>query len=81
MKKILLIILFSINLVSCTFTIRESRHYVIIVSGCTNTKMKDMTTVYQLSVYGDNGTWTNVIEYQGKIGMFEVGDTLVFTKK
>ena len=81
MKKILLIILLSINLVSCTFTIRERRHDVIIVSGCTNTNMKNMTTVYHLSVYGSNGIWTNVIEYEGKIGMFEVGDTLVFSKK
>ena len=73
--------MFSINLVSWTFTIRERTNDVIIVSGCTNTNMKNMTTVYQLSVYGSDGTWYNVIKCERKIGTFEVGDTLVFSKK
>ena len=73
--------MFSINLVSCTFTIRERTNDVIIVSGCTNTNMKNMTTVYRLSVYGNDGTWYNVIKCERKIGTFEVGDTLVFSKK
>lgn len=73
--------MFSINLVSCTFRISERTHDVIIVTGCTNTNIKNMTTVYKLSVYGSDGTWHSVLQYEGKIGMFEVGDTLVFFKK
>lgn len=79
MKKILIFLFIIFCFTSC-FTIDEKSD-TLIVSGCSNTNIREMTTTYKISAYGSDGYWSNIIKCKAKIGTFEIGDTLILIKK
>lgn len=80
MKKIIIRIICLFFLTSCSYTVTE-KYDALIVTGCSNTNIKEGVTTYKISAHGSDGYWSNVIKYRAKLGTFEIGDTVKFVKK
>lgn len=80
MKKLIVGLFACLCFTSC-ITITEKAD-TLIVSGSTDTDIKDGVTTYKISAYASSGgCWSNVIRYRAKLGTFEIGDTVVIVKK
>ena len=79
MKKLLIGLFVCLCFTSC-IAITEKAD-TLIVTGCTNTNIKEGVTTYKIIAYTSDGCWSNVIRYRAKLGTFEIGDTAVIVKK
>lgn len=81
MKKLIIGLFVCICCISCNMCPIEEKADTLIVTGCTNTNVKEGVTTYKISAYASDGYWSNVIRYRTKLGAFEIGDTVVIVKK
>ena len=77
MKKLLIGLFACLCFTSCVITEKDDN---LIVTGITNTSIREGVTTYKISAYNSNG-WRGVIGYRAKLGTFEVGDTVLIVKK
>ena len=80
MKKLLIGLFACLCFTSCNILPIEEMDVTLIVTGCTNTNIREGITTYKISSFGPSGYWSNVLNYRAKIGTFEVGDTIVIVK-
>ena len=78
MKKLLIGLFVCLCFASCTINEKAD---TLIVTGSTNTSIKEGVTTYKISAYASDGYWGNIIKYRAKLGTFEIGDTVVIVKK
>ena len=78
MKNLLIGLFACLCFTSCTINEKAD---TLIVTGCTNTNIKEGVTTYKISAYESDGYWSNIIRYRTKLGTFEIGDTVVIIKK
>lgn len=78
MKKLLIGLFACLCFASCTINEKAD---TLIVSGCTNTNIREGVTTYKIGAYTSDGYWGNIIKYRAKLGTFEVGDTVIIVKK
>lgn len=79
MKKLLIVLFACLCCTSCIPIIEKSD--VLIVTGSTNTNIREGVTTYKIGAYDSDGYWASIIRYRAKLGTFEIGDTVVIVKK
>lgn len=78
MKKLLIGLFACLCFASCTINEKVD---TLIVTGSTNTNIKEGVTTYKIGAYASDGYWGNIIKYRAKLGTFEIGDTVIIVKK
>ena len=78
MKKLLIGLFACLCFASCNI---DEKIDTLIVTGSTNTSIKEGVTTYKIGAYASDGYWGNIIRYRAKLGTFEIGDTVVIVKK